>query len=216
MQRSFLKLFLVATAIVTYVSCSNEKEEVTEEEIIIEEVVLSKSELPENAISAEEYLTQNGIVSKKESKTSLSLESRTNTVLVFEKYFVVYPPEWEMSDRLNYLQSVRKHREVFVVNDDCDFVDTWWIQVTRIYPPMPNKPKNVVVTASTSDTDLDRLDEDDEPGAAEGNEYPQYRSCDEVPLSEIYDGVVFDPFLDGGNLIFSGPTGGDTVNTPIQ
>ncbi len=217
MKNNFSKLFFTALTLVLCFGCSNEKEVVTNEDITIEGEVTNVNGFPENVISAEEYLAQKGIVAKTKNNQSLYRVPGPSEVLVYEKYFIVYPPQWKMNDRLKYLQDVRKHREVLVVLDDCDFVDTWMIQVVRQFPPRPNKSKNVVVTATTTNTDLDNLDEgEDEPGATEGSsDFPDYNSCDEVPLPPIYDGLIFKPF-DSGDIVISGPIGGDGINTPIE
>ncbi|CAL2093980.1 hypothetical protein [Tenacibaculum sp. 190524A05c] len=217
MNKKILKYVAKAMFVLLLASCSKEKETITisEDDITIESQILEVDQLPKNAISAEKILIDNGItLNKKQEEIVVKSKSlEPNQVYLYEEYFVLYPPDWGMAQRLNYLQQVRQHREVFVVTDDCQFVDTWYIQVIRTFPFGKNKSKNVVA-ATTTNTDLDNLDQED--GGPGGVETETYSSCDEVPLPSIYDGLTFDPFLKPGNVVILDPNKGDNANTPIE
>ncbi|CAL2094342.1 conserved hypothetical protein [Tenacibaculum sp. 190524A05c] len=219
MNQNILKYVAKAMFVFLLASCSKEKETITisEDDITIESQILEVDQLPKNAISAEKILIDNGITPNKKQE-EIVIKSRTlgpDEVYVYELYFFVYPPDWGMAQRLNYLQQVRQHREVFVVTDGCQFIDTWYLQVVRKIPFGKNKSKNVI-TATTTNADLDEVDQDDEEDGPGEVETEVYYTCEQIQLPPIYDGLTFDPFLKPGNVVILDPNKGDNANTPIE
>ncbi|CAL2093994.1 hypothetical protein [Tenacibaculum sp. 190524A05c] len=188
--------------LLTNISCSNENEVVTEKDITTETSSDIITELPKNVISAEEFLAQNSFKSKTTPKESQRLggDSGLGTGN-FIKFFIVYPVDWNNSKRLNYLNNARFStvRNIYLAVDPCEFVDTWYIEVLTTDPIDKNKRKNVI-QASTTNVDPDDTIEnegDGGPGAMGGSSIGlsidvTYNSCDEIPLSSDYSGVIFD------------------------
>ncbi|CAL2064902.1 hypothetical protein [Tenacibaculum sp. 190524A05c] len=182
------------------ISCSNENEVVTEKDITTETSSDIITELPKNVISAEEFLAQNSFKSKTTPKESQRLgdggDLGTGT---YRKMFVVFPPDWNYSKRLNYLNLAKNFtvRDIYLAVDICEYIDTWYIEVLTTDPIDKNKRKNVIEASATNVDPDDTMESDDGPGATGDNtvvlkSFGYYNNCDEIPLSSDYSGIIFD------------------------
>ncbi|CAL2094327.1 conserved hypothetical protein [Tenacibaculum sp. 190524A05c] len=180
------------------ISCSDENEVVTEKDITIETSSDIITELPKNVISAEEFLAQNSFKFKNTIKESQRLGGDLGTG-TYRKMFVVFPPDWNYSKRLNYLNLAKNFtvRDIYLAVDICEFVDTWYIEVLTTDPIDKNKRKNVIEASATNVDPDDTMESDDGPGATGDNivvlkSFGYYNNCDEIPLPPEYSGVIFD------------------------
>lgn len=211
----------MAALLFTNISCSSEKDEVIEE-VVKETPSKIITELPQNAVSAEEFLKSKGIdvKSSKEKTTNQtssnnrgSLDEGTGTYIMF---FVVYPVDWNYTKRLNYLNNVRSNtnRDIYVELNICEYIDTWYVEVLSSDVFMKNKSKNVI-EASATNTDIETTvsSEDDGPGAQEStsginiDEY--YYHCTDILLPDEYSDSILQEGPSSG-----GPTGGGPNSDP--
>ena len=232
MKKIILQIAVTAL-LITNISCSNERET-----IIIEDTSETSSniitKLPENAIYADDFLKTQGFdVKKSKVKTDLGPETHNKGTLslgegtgTFIKFFIVYPPDWSNLRRLNYLAEARSKtiREIFVITNSCDFIDTWYIELLTTDPIDKNRGKNVIVASETNaDPDVSTTESDDEPGAVgQTTEYnfvfeeDYYHSCEEIILPPFYNLVLIPGGGDSddnnsGSGTVSGPNGDPTI-----
>ncbi|WP_143569697.1 hypothetical protein [Tenacibaculum agarivorans] len=201
MKKVFFKIaiFLV---LVTMTSCNEEKVVIETTKEAIEQIEYKKSELPDTAVNAEQLLSKQGILVKKNLVgTNLTRSNSAN----YRKYFVLYPYEWTFVDRLNFLNKVKKRSDVFVEFDLCTYVDTWYIQQTTIFPPSLDRTRNLIKASDSEDIELE--EDNDGPGLPKF----LYSNCNEVPLPQRAPIITLgDPTNDGED------TGDDTTNEDVN
>ncbi|TCP21743.1 hypothetical protein EV195_1169 [Tenacibaculum skagerrakense] len=232
MKKIILQIAVTAL-LITNISCSNERET-----IIIEDTSETSSniitKLPENAVNADDFLRVQGFdVKKSKVKTNLGSETLNKGTLslgegtgTFIKFFIVYPPDWSNLRRLNYLAEARSKtiREIFVITNSCDFIDTWYIEVLASDPIEKNRGKNVIVASeANADPDVSTTESDEGPGAdgqstdisfTFGEDY--YHSCEEIILPPFYNLVLVpdgggDSDNNSGSGTISGPNTDPTI-----
>ncbi len=218
----------ITALLLANISCSNEKEVVTEEELTVETSSVIVNKLPADVVKAEELLLKNNI-SIKEKDNSVSERLGDNTTQgtgTYKKFFIVFPPDWNYSKRLNYLNLAKQNtiRDIYVDLDICEYIDTWYIEILSTDPFVKNKAKNVVKASTTNvDPDETMTNEEDEPGVIEGNNgsilktVEFYNNCYEIPLPPEYDIVIIDGGSGNSNT-GGGPDNGpnDDPNIPQQ
>ena len=225
MKKSILKLCLTLFVLVLIFSCSKERET-----IVIEDTTDTTSniviKLPENAISAEEFLLSKGIIKESKKSEDDNLQGRLvegdpdyQPLIYYKRIFVLFPKEWSSYDRYVYLNNFREiiGKDIYTVIDYCDYVDTWYVEVSRDVPPSEttNKSKNLIVATNTTpdSNDTNTAEDSDGPGGIGGDEAEEevnYTSCDQVPLPPGYE----DPILQDGLGPIGGGSDDDDINTP--
>ena len=225
MEIKKVNYFFVILVLLMSFSCSKEKDT-----IIIENTTETASniviELPENAINAEELLMSKGIIKESKKNYNLNQQGRLvegdvdyQPIIYYKRIFVLFPKEWSSYTRNVYLNNFREitGKYIYTVQDSCDYVDTWYVEVSRDVPPTEttNKSKNLIVaTNTTPDTsDTTTADNSDGPGEIGGDDAKEevnYTSCDQVPLPPGYE----DPILQDGLGPIGGGSDDDDINTP--
>ena len=217
MKKLYAKMILVLLTL-TIVNCTKEKEVIDNNQIDVDSFVNIVTELPENAIHADKVLSDHGYETKSKSNkidTRSGLGGGLQEIIYYKRFFVVFDYDWNETKKLNYLNAVRAHtgKEIYTVNDICQFVDTWYVEVSRNYPPSEteDKKKNVIVASTTNvDPQETHVGADEGPGEVSGSdrESVYYTHCSQVPLPPLYT----EDDSNGPGGLGSGP--GDGINEP--
>jgi len=201
MKRFFLKTILLLS-LVCIASCNEEKETVGIEENL-EQSEFERFELPKGVINATELLEKNGIKNSSFKRKSTTVKPKP----VYKKYYVLFSYEWSSYERFRFLQKVKARLgvDIFVALDHCPYVDTWYIEKTKVFPPKADREKNLIVASNSDKIEIDGSD-DDGPGETNGGSRSFfYDSCDQVPLPvrviEIFNDDDPDDKGDGDNDI---------------
>jgi len=202
MKKVFFRIAIFLVSVIM-TSCNEEKVVIETTEEAIEQIEYKKSELPDTAVNAEQLLSKQGILVKKNlGGKNLTRSNSAN----YRKYFVLYPYEWTFVDRLNFLNKVKKRSDVFVEFDLCTYVDTWYIQQTTIFPPSLDRTRNLIKASDSEDIELE--EDNDGPGLPKF----LYSNCNEVPLPQRGPIITLgDPTNDGEDT-----EGDDTINEDVN
>ncbi|CAM1343077.1 hypothetical protein [Tenacibaculum amylolyticum] len=173
-MKKVLTQIIATVLLMHFVSCTDEKNEIISTE---KQAVTQK--LPENAISATKLLQ------KRKGNIKNVYEAQSKQAVYYKIFFVLYPTDWDDSDRLDFLETAKKYhfkgKRILIVSGECDYVDTWYVAYT--IPPV-DKGKNLIVA---SDPDLDPDDgSDGGPGEVPSGDGGNYASCHDVPLPPEY------------------------------
>ncbi|CAL2080566.1 hypothetical protein [Tenacibaculum sp. 190524A05c] len=221
MKKFYAKMILVLLTL-TIVNCTEEKEVIDNNQIDVDSFVNIVTELPENAIHADKVLSDHGYETKSKSNkidTQSGLGGDLQEIIYYKRFFVVYPYDWNETQKLNYLNSVRTHtgKDIYTVLDICKFVDTWYVEISKNTPPfgIEDKKKNVIVASTTNvDPQETNVGADEGPGEVSGsnnNGLRYYTHCSQVPLPPLY---TEDDSNNGPSG--PGPGSGDGINEPQQ
>lgn len=175
-MRKIIIQILTILLLSLYIGCTDDS--INKEVVSLEKQTITK-ELPENAISVTTLLQQ------QKGNLKNVYEAQSKLSVYYKKFFVLYPTDWSYNDRLSFLGTTKKNRfngrEVFVVNEGCTYIDTWYVAYT--IPPV-DKGKNLIVA---SDPDVDTGDGSDEgPGEVPSGNEENYSSCHDIPLPTEY------------------------------
>ena len=222
MEIKKVNYFFVILVLLMSFSCSKEKDT-----IIIENTTETASniviELPENAINAKELLFNKGVLAQKKIELNINYQKELfegEQIIYYRRVFVIYPMNWTSFDRYMFLSDYIETtgKDVYTAPDNCEYVDTWYIEVSRGYPPSgtQNKSKNVIVATNTNadTTNTNSTEDTDGPGAVGGEDKEGediYTFCEDVPLPpEYYEIIIKDDTIGGGDL-GSGPNSDPTL-----
>ncbi|WP_408039258.1 hypothetical protein [Tenacibaculum amylolyticum] len=185
-----IKQIAVAFLLLAFVSCTEEKNLVPNEEVTQTKVY----ELPKNAVDIHTVLKQYKIAIEKNAKqktlfsnqlkspTLISSDDDTPTPIGhsgYQKFFIVYPINWTLQDRFNFLSNYTNRLnislgQIIIAANSCQHVDTWYISNTVVFEK--NKSKNLIVATDPSTGE----EEDEEDGPK--TDPLEYTTCDEVPI----------------------------------
>lgn len=174
-MKKMIKQIAVVILLLACMSCTDEKNEIISQEMSQNSVY----KLPKNA---KELLTP--YYSRRNSVNN-NLLTGTKNVVYFEKVFVLYPANWDVYDKqafaLQQKQNTYNGRTIFIANEGCKYVDTWFIGHSS---PPKNKGKNLIVASDPTVSDGEEETEEG-PGGCNNCQNPvHYNSCDEVPIPE--------------------------------
>ncbi|TCI91512.1 hypothetical protein [Tenacibaculum sp. M341] len=113
----------------------------------------------------------------------------------------MFPYDWTFADRNRFLQEkiIELGRDIYVVPDDCMYVDTWFIESENPNLGQDDRDKNLIV-ASDSDDDIEVDDNGPRGINGEEGETVIYTSCEQVPLPPTtIDVIIIDNDDDGDN-----------------
>ncbi len=190
-------LHVVMLGVILLLLSCEEETYVSKRETVSEKVFFESSELPEGAINAVEFLRNENQLNQKSSQSSRAPIPGK----FYKRHFVLFPYDWTFADRNRFLQEkiIELGRDIYVVPDDCMYVDTWFIESEKPRPGQDDRDKNLIV-ASDSDDDIEIDDNGPRGVNGEEGETVIYTSCEQIPLPPMtIDIIIIDNDGDGDN-----------------